>query len=110
MERINDDVYRDFCVELKISNISEFEGGTHKDHKERSERLFELTFQVQKQKAAVQKLQEQQKRAEDQEKIKRDEMEKINKEIEDHKSEKQAKEKEIRSFSKPVSDVVYFFK
>jgi structural maintenance of chromosome 1 len=96
LQRINEDVYRDFCAELKISNISEFEGGTHKDHKERTEKLYDLTSQLQRQKAAVAKLKEQQKQAEDQEKMKSDEIKKINKEIEGHKAEKQSKEKEIR--------------
>ena len=96
LERIHDDVYRDFCAELKISNISEFEGSTNKEHRERTERLLELTSQVAKQNEVIRKLRDQQRQAEDLEKLKQDELERINKEIEEHKVEKLAKEKEIR--------------
>jgi structural maintenance of chromosome 1 len=96
LDRINDDVYREFCAELKIANISEFEGGSLKEHKERTEKQFELSAQLARVKGMIQKLREQEKAAEEQEKAKTDEVEKLKREIEVHKSEKKAKEKEIR--------------
>jgi structural maintenance of chromosome 1 len=96
LDRINDDVYSEFCAELKIANISEFEGGSLKEHKERGDRQIELQSQLKKLQEVIQKLREQEKAAEEQEKAKRDEVEKVKREIDALKSDKKAKEKEIR--------------
>ena len=96
LDRINDDIYRDFCAELKIANISEFEGGSLKEHQERTESQFSLSSQLAKVKGAIQKLRDQEKTAEEQEKVKSDEVEKIKREIEGHKLDKKTMEKAIR--------------
>ncbi len=96
LERINDDVYREFCAELKIANISEFEGGSLKEHKARTETLFELNSQVGKIQDIIQKLRYQEKTAAEQEKVKMEEVEKIKREIDGHKSEKKTMEKAVR--------------
>ena len=43
MAKISDDIYKDFCKEVGISNISEFEGTTFAQQKERNEKMMQLT-------------------------------------------------------------------
>ncbi len=96
LERINDDVYRDFCAELKIANIAEFEGGSLKEQQAHTESQFNLSSSVAKLNSAIQKLRDQEKTAEEQQKLKTDEVEKIKREIEGHKVEKKSLEKKIK--------------
>ena len=39
-------MFKDFCKELKIANIVEYEGGTLKEQRDRTERLNSLAKQV----------------------------------------------------------------
>lgn len=43
MLKISDDIYKDFCRDVGISNISEFEGTTFAQQKERNEKMMQLT-------------------------------------------------------------------
>ncbi|KAJ1481285.1 P-loop containing nucleoside triphosphate hydrolase protein [Baffinella frigidus] len=44
--KITDEVFKDFCKELKIANIVEYEGGTLKEQRDRTDRLNQLAKQV----------------------------------------------------------------
>jgi structural maintenance of chromosome 1 len=43
VDKINDEIFKDFCKEVGISNIQEFEGGTREQMRERNEQLQSLS-------------------------------------------------------------------
>mmetsp|Transcript_66287 Transcript_66287/g.138163 ORF Transcript_66287/g.138163 Transcript_66287/m.138163 type:complete len:1268 (-) Transcript_66287:281-4084(-) len=103
---INEEIFKEFCAELNISSIEEYEGGTLKQQRERQERLNELTAQVAKMASKIEKALNGYNSLKQKNEDKLKEAEKLEKEVEELQSKDAASRQKLREAMEAKSEEV----